>query len=133
MTNSSATTKSLTDIAPSECHIDDDGIVRFVVHGMLDLPKMTDFCKRVAEMAALQRAKNAPVLIMINVNDETDNTLSARNEAARASRKLDIDRLSYVGDRNVKQRMLLKLVLSLFGPKFHLADDEATARAWLLR
>jgi 4-hydroxy-3-methylbut-2-enyl diphosphate reductase IspH len=118
--------------APAECFIDDDGILRFVLHGHHSLEQNVMLNQIVDDMSRKLRAQGKPVLIMVDVCDMTSSTFRSRQSAAMNSLHIGMDSLCYVGGDNTSNRLLLRLVLRMFDPnRFHYFDSEDLARKWL--
>jgi len=121
------------NFAPNDCYLDDDGILRFVVHGNHSFEQNILLNKIIDETAARLRAENKPVLILVDVTDMTSSSFRSRQSAAQNSLRIDMDSLCYVGGDNTTNRVLLRLVLRLFDPsRFRYFDNMDLARKWLL-
>jgi len=116
----------------NECFLDDDGILRIVDHGVSTEGANKTIADIIIEVSKKFRAEGKPVLVIVDVTDMIRSTFRARQQAAKDSKRVDIDGLCYVVGKNSYGRMLLKIALRLFDQnKFHGADTVEEARLWL--
>lgn len=120
------------EFEPNECFIDDDGVMRFVLHGEHTLELNRILCGIVRRESSKLRAAGKPVMMMVDINDLKNATMASRRSAASESLRLDVDGLAYSGGKNTWSSALLKFVLTMFDKeRFRYFDNEAAARAWL--